>query len=558
MKILRLVLILACLSAMAETLWAAPHNETGTAAGMPTKLAVTCWGAAGRVSGSLHVLDTGNACVMLDCGAFFADSGDEGTPRQAEQLSASLPVDAAGIDALLLTHVHSDHCGRIPLLVNSGFQGPIITTRASSLLLDPMLGGAVRFDRQQVRTWSWSERSRSKALATGRHLTVHWRPCRYARSIAEDNLATFTGCGEKLESHLVGLDPRLQPHYCSACVQAEVDAILLHVRIAEYREPIRLAPGVRAGLLRAGHLPGSASVVIEVELDGRRLRILFSGDLGSELSPVLAGPQPASNVDAVFVEATYGATRRPPDIVQQRASFRRQVGEAIERGGVVWIPCFALDRTQRILHELHLAQQEGRLPESLPIYCPSPTAKAITAIYRENQRAGWFRDEVTSEPNAFAPREVLTTVPSYEKLPKPCIVISTSDITYTAWMRMLLRKLLPEPSTAVMLVGYCEPSGATGRLEAGVKELTIDGRATPVAARVHSFGCFSGHGDATDIDRWLGNIDPAAPIFLVHGGPEELQARASQLRQCGRKDVRTAERGVPVDLAAIVRGVREQ
>ncbi len=558
--VLRIAITFGLLCWSGAGLYAAvPPDVASGVTESPTKLVATCWGAAGCVSGSLHVLDTGNGQWMIDCGTIFPND-DEGeqddVQNPGEGSSSLLPVDATAINALLLTHAHADHCGRVPLLVNSGFQEPIITTAATRLLLDPMLGGAVRFDRQQVRDWKWSERSRSKAQTTGRRLTMHWRQCRYAQQIAEHNLATWAGSSEEMESHLGQLHPGLQVRYCSACVQAEVDGILRHVHTVEYRTPIPLASGVRAGLLDAGHLPGSASVIVEVELGGKRLRVLFSGDLGNELSSIFTGPRPVPNVDAVFVEATYGDTRRSPDIVAERGLFRQRIAEAVERKNVVWIPCFALDRTQRILYELHLAQQERQLPGSLPIYCPSPTANIITRIYDENRRTGWFREEVAGDANAFSPREVLTTIPSYEKLPKPCIIVSTSNMTYTAWMRALLRRLLPETSTTIALVGYCEPTSATGRLKAGARELSINGQITPVAAQVHFFGCFSGHGDATDIDRWLGNIAPSAPIFLVHGGPEELSTRADQLRELGRRSVHIPERGRPIDLIEAIRASR--
>ncbi len=542
---------------------AAPFEQGANAGEAPSKLVVTCWGAAGWVSGSLHLLDTGNGRWMIDCGTVFAEGPQtDGWERDEAQSGSEarftpIPVEAAGIDALLLTHAHADHCGRVPLLVNSGFSGPIIATQATFALLGPMLGNAVRFDLHQPRAWIWSDRSRANAQREGRRLTVHWQECGYATKIADRNRATLTATGEKLEEHLAGLVPPLKATFCRMCIKAEVDSIMGRVRTVEYREPIRLAPGVRAGLLDAGHIPGSASVMMEVELGGNRFRILFSGDLGSDLSPVLAGPSPAPNADAVFVEATYGAARRGPEVAGERDRFRRQVGEVVRRNGIAWIPCYALDRTQRILYELHLAQREELLPDTLPIYCASPTAKEITALYRDNRRAGWFRDAVAGDAEAFSPREVLTTIPSHAKLPKPCIVISTSDMVYTAWMQSLLRQLLPEASTAVLLVGYCDPRSAAGRLKAGARELSIDGQATPVAAAVHSFGCFSGHGDATDIDRWLGNIAPSAPIFLVHGAPEELSARADQLRELGRRSVHVPEPGRPIDLIEAIRAGRD-
>ncbi|MDY0170093.1 MAG: MBL fold metallo-hydrolase, partial [Thermoguttaceae bacterium] len=276
--------------------------------GPPTKLVATCWGAAGRVSGSLHVLDTGNGRWMIDCGAVFPDGEGDAAQREAERLSARLPIDAAAVDTLLLTHAHADHCGRVPLLVNSGFRGPIIATQATSLLLDPMLGSTVRHDRLQPRTWVWSERSLAGAQKSGRRLTVHWQACRYAGSIAESNLATQICSANELDERLRQFEPGVSPALCRACIKAEVDGILRRVYPIAYKEPVRLAPGVRAGLLDAGHIPGSASVVMEVELQGKRVRVLYSGDLGSDLSPVLAGPRPAPNADAVFIEATYGAT----------------------------------------------------------------------------------------------------------------------------------------------------------------------------------------------------------------------------------------------------------
>jgi metallo-beta-lactamase family protein len=275
---------------------------------------------------------------------------------------------------------------------------------------------------------------------------------------------------------------------------------------------------------------------------------LFSGDLGNTLSPLHPGPRPAPSCDAAFVETTYGTVHRGPSVERQRAEFRRAVAETVARGGVAWVPCFSLDRTQKIFYELHLAQQEKLLPETLPIYCPSPTAREVTALYNAHRQSGWFSPQIAADPLAFTPSEVHTTVPSAKRLPHPCIIVSTSDILLTEWMRRLLAGLLPERSNAVLLVSYQDPDGAGGLLDQGAAKLEIDGQTVPVRAKVQSFQCFTGHGDAADIDAWLADVPRSAAIVLVHGDREELDARAAQLRGQGRRRVIVARPGETINL----------
>lgn len=320
------------------------------------------------------------------------------------------------------------------------------------------------------------------------------------------------------------------------------------VRRWNYGAVIETAPGVRATFLDAGHIPGSASVLMEVTLGERMRRVLFSGDLGNGLSPLQPGPRPVPECDAAFIECTYGTVRREESVKRQRADFRRAVAEAVARGDVVWIPCFALDRTQKILYELHVAQREKLLPERLPIYCPSPTAKEVTAVYNEHRHDGWFGPEIAGDENAFAPNDVRGTVPSFQRLPRPCVILSTSDMLMAQWMRGLLVNLLPETLTSVFLVGYQDPGSAGDLLKQGVGEVEIDGGRVPVRAKVRAFQCFSGHGDSADIDAWLTNVSKQATLVLVHGGQEELKTRAEQLRRQGRGRIVIAKPGESLDL----------
>jgi metallo-beta-lactamase family protein len=510
-------------------------------------LTVASHGAARQVSGSLHVLDTGNARWMIDCGAFYAEEGGEEAAREPAS-AAELPTGATSVAALFLTHAHTDHLGRVPQLIDAGFAGPIYLTAATATLADPMLRAQIRFDEQTRRDWVWSRSARERCERQRKSLWVHWRGCKLREPIAADDAASASTTGEQLRRQFAAESPRLKIALCEACLDDHVAAIARQFRPLKYDEPKTLAAGVRVRLLDAGHVPGSASVMFEVEVGQRTWRVVFSGDLGHGGTSLFAGPQPAPPADAAIIEATYGPLRRAAAVAEQRRVFREAVAAGVRDGGVAWIPAFALDRTQKVLYELRLAQQENLLPESLPIYCPSPTAKEITRLYRAHQNDGWFYRQVAADAAAFAPREVRTTVPAPSRLPRPCILVSTSDITRTEWMRRMLRELLPDRNVAMLLVSYHAADSAAGRLKAGAKELQIDDRPTPVRARVLDFPCFSGHGDAGDVDRWLANLDRTAAVVLVHGSPEQLAARADELRRGGRQRVVVAQPGKPVDL----------
>ncbi len=522
----------------------------------PSRLIGVSHGAAGQVSGSLHVLDTGNGRWMVDCGATIEKDKKSDAEREHERgyeessgIPQTLPSGLESVDAVFLTHAHTDHLGRLPLLVARGFRGPIYMTEATFALAVPMLHAELRYDRTARRDWTWSREHRLRAEAGGKSLWVHWRECKYCKEIPEASVERATASLRELSDRLAGRSPKMKVTACDECVREEAAAVLHNAKTVRYSDAFDVAPGVRATFLDAGHIPGSASVLFEVAFGEKKRRVLFSGDVGNGLSPLLPPPRPAPAVDVVYVESTYGPIHRKASVRGEPVQFRRAVGETIGRGGVAWIPCFSMDRTQKILYELHLAQQEKLLPERLPIYCPSPTAKAVTALYREHrQDAGWFTPAVAADADAFSPHEVRGTVPSSRRLPRPCVIIGTSDLLGAEWMRRLMSDLLPEPLTGVFLVGYQDPGAVGERLLHGAVELRIDGQTVRVRAKIESFSCFSGHGDAADIDAWLANVPKEAAVVLVHGDPAPLADRAEQLRLQGRRRVVIAEPGKPIEL----------
>mgnify|MGYP000867220427 CR=1 FL=1 len=542
MKALRTLLLILLLSLV-------PHLVAG---GAPSRLTVTSYGAAGQVSGSLHILDTGDGRWMIDCGAVIDKKTAPSSARDAGSidehfLPQTLPAGVEKVDALLLTHAHVDHLGRLPLLASKGFSGPIFATEATATLAVPMLRIIVRRDLAISRDWAWSPERRLQSESSKKSLWVHWRLCKYRQAINDGDQEHAKCSLESLKKRFQEAATPVKVVPCEECIQSEVDALLRYVKTVKYNDPHRLATDVYVTFLDAGHIPGSASLLFEVDGPGSSRRIIFSGDLGNGLSPLAFLPPPAPPADVIFVEATYGNITRDPVVQQQRQQFRRNIGQSVAKQGVTWIPCYSLDRTQKILYELHLAQRERLIPESLPIYCPSPTAKEVTELYRKNRPLGWFPPAIAKDCDAFFPREVRGTVPSAKRLPCPCIIISSSDLTAVPWMRRLLTAVLPEKTTGIFLVGYQDSETSGERLLQGARSLDIDGQKVPIAATVSSYSCFSGHGDASDIDRWLIKMPKTSTVVLVHGDHADLETRARQLR-ARFQHVLVARAGATIDL----------
>ena len=524
--------------------------ETTPAMAAPSKLVAVSHGAAGRVSGSFHELDTGNARWLIDCGVIFDEETVPGRMVDAATVRSptEFPSTALAAKALFITHAHADHLGRVPLLVHNGFSAPIYATSATKTLAEVVFESGIRYESSYPRHWTWSKRAKHAAQESRKAFAVHWRDCRGKQAIAAADRDETDATTQQIQDRFHDQKPRVKISLCQDCVREELATLMRPFHTLPYDTPVEVGPGVKATFLNAGHIPGSASVLLEVEVGGRTRRVLYSGDLGNDLSPLFPGPKPAPNVDAVFTETTYGAANRGPEVARQQAEFRKALGDVAGRGGVVWIPAFALDRTQKVLYEIHLAQKEKLLPESLAIYCSSPTARAITDVYREHQKDGWFSAEVAGDRDAWSPRTVRAMVPSYSSLPRPCIVLSTTDLSRIPWMARLAADLLADKSNACFTVGYSDPESAQGRLKLGAEELIINGREVRVRAATRSFACFTGHGSADDIDRWLNPISRQATVVLIHGDPRSLKERAEQLRGRGWTRVVVAEAEQSIDL----------
>ncbi len=461
---------------------------------------LTSFGAAGEVTGSCHRLRLEGGTTLIDCGAF------QGGAAQEARNAAPFPFDPAEIDAVLLTHAHLDHVGRLPTLVRSGFRGEVVAPPGARAVAETILRDAAKLAAED-----------------------HARELRKARR---------SGHEDRVRPPPFGDD--------------EVDAVLARLREVPYDRPFDL-PGARATLRRAGHVLGSAWLAVDPD-DGSG-RLVFSGDLGPFEGPLHPGPDPLDGARFVLCEGTYG-DRDHRDLAATRAEFADVVGRACAAGGRVLIPAFALGRAQTILAELARLQRSGALPV-VPVVLDSPMAARLTQAYRSHPDAFLpaLRDRLEAGDDPFAPPAFEATASaeasrSLNDREGPLIVIAGSGMMTGGRIVHHLRHHLWKADTRLLVTGF-QAYGSLGRtLVDGARRIRLFGESVVVRASVHTVGGFSAHAGRSDLTAWLDGA-PDATVRLVHGEPKTLRAFAAHLkdhaRAAGRgRDVRPSVEGRPL------------
>jgi metallo-beta-lactamase family protein len=440
-------------------------------------------GAAGTVTGSRYLLDTGRARILVDAGLF------QGAKPLRERNWAPWPVPPGSIDAAVLTHAHVDHTGALPLLVREGFRGTIHCTAATRDLLGLLLPDSGRLQEEEARFAN--KKGSSKHAPNARPL--------YS------------------EADAVAVLPRLSP--------------------VPYRTPRAVAPGVTVAFHRAGHILGSASVEVTVE-GSPPLRLLFSGDLGRYDAPILPDPDPGEPVDALLVESTYGGKRHPEG--SPADALRDEVRRAEAQGGALLVPAFAIGRTQELLFTLKQLEDAKAIP-ALPVYVDSPMAVDATPLYlahREDHDDEMARRLAAGEEPLRPARLAFARSPEQSKalndVKGPCVILSASGMATGGRILHHLARRLPDPRTTVLLVGFQAAGTRGARLQEGARTVRIFGEEVPVNARVASLSGFSAHADEAELSRWLASF-PAPPrrTFLVHGEPTALAAARARMDRLG-------------------------
>jgi len=482
---------------------------------------VTFYGAAQQVGGSCALVENGRVRLMVDCGTFY---GDEAGP-DGKGGNDGFGFDVATVDALFVTHAHADHAGRVPQLVRSGFRGDIYMTEPTRALLEIAWGSQALYDDSYSRSWRWSSKQR-KSLDR-----VHWRKeCQWAQKISDANLEEFKGRYSEMRQRL----PRMTG--CKSCAEIDTAECMNRIKTVQYDSEIALG-GYKVVFRPVEHLPGSAAIYFD---DGTA-SFAFSGDLGTARSRTANPIRPSTKVDAVFVECTYGDKSKgdSDNGAKEYGRFAGVVTNALARGGTVWVPAFAMDRTQRVMLELVRC---GATPKAL--YSLSPSGNAMTGLYVENPQ--WFPEGLSPIWGKFAEtyKAARKTWSQGKKAPRgPAVLLTTSGMMDAGYSYEMLGSLLPDTNVVVCIVGYQSPGTPGAQLKAGAKEVVLkDGSKVPVRAAVESFDCFSGHGDARENDKWLGE-NLKSRIFLIHGDADALKERKAGLEKRYGADVTIVEKG---------------
>ena len=438
--------------------------------------------AGGEVTGSAYYVQTDRAAVLVDCGQF------QGT-RKSETLNRWLPPSRVKLDAVLITHAHLDHTGRLPILAQRGHRMPVYATEATIELTALILR-----DSAHILAADAEHKNRRRARA--------------------------------------GEAP-VPPLYTPEDAEAAIDLL----RPVPYQQPVEIAPGIQAIWAEAGHMLGSASIQLIVEEGGRRKKIVFSGDLGPKSAPILRTYEPFHEADAVFMESTYGSRDHRP-FAQTVEEFVTIVRDAIASGGKMLVPTFAVGRAQLIAGLLGwmFRNQKAR---PFPIFLDSPMAIQALEIYAKHREL--FDDEalkfIQERPllEDLRTMKLCVTAEDSKQIndqPGPCLVMAGAGMCNAGRILHHFKANLWKPETHVLIVGY-QAAGTLGRqLVDGAETVKIFGEKIAVKANVHTMGGFSAHAGQTDLLAWLAAIAPSKPrVVLTHGETEARLGLEAQVRQ---------------------------
>lgn len=465
---------------------------------------VQFWGAAREVTGSMHLVDTDRGRLLLDCGLY------QGHRHQAFERNRDLPFDAGSIGAVVLSHAHLDHAGNLPSLVRSGFRGRIWTTAATADLCRHMLMDSAHI---QVSDVEYVNRRRKRQ---GRRL----------------------------------FEPLYTPE--------DVEATLERFRSVAYGQPFEPVKGTQVQLVDAGHILGSATVVLDLSGGGRERRLVFSGDIGRRGLPILRDPVRPDGADLVIMESTYG------DRLHEEASHAKRVLSECaaivqESEGMLIIPAFALGRTQEVVYRLNQLWEAGEL-RRLPIWVDSPLATNVTDVFRRHPEC-WdaemlqtLEHDSDNDPLGFETLRYTRDVSESKALNEragPGVIIAASGMCEAGRVLHHLRNHATKPGSVVLFVGYQAEHTLGRRILDGMNPVRIYGEEVTIRAEIRRADAYSAHADRKELLAWADSVRDRGRVerfFLVHGEPDAQKALARGLQKRGAAAVEMPARGETFEL----------
>lgn len=457
-------------------------------------------GAAGEVTGSCHLLEVAGRRVLLDCGLI------QGSYESEQRNRDPFPFDPAAIDAVVLSHAHIDHSGRIPLLVKAGYEGPIYAQTATRELCHIMLWDAAYLNEKETL---WDNRKRERR-------------------------------GQ----------PLLKPLY----MREDVQAAMAQYKSVPYGRVREILPGLKIRFRDAGHILGSAIVEVWGSEQGQTRKLVFSGDLGPDGAPILRDPAIIADADLVVMESTYGDRRHrsTEDTLQELSEIFR---EASRSHGNILIPAFAVGRSQNLIYYMGKHYQDWGL-EGWHIFLDSPMAIRATGVYARHSseydreaRELWAQRPLGEIlPNLRFTRTSQQSM-GINKVHSGAIIMAGSGMCEGGRIKHHLKNNLWRKGCHVIMVGF-QARGTTGRaLVDGAESIRLWGEEIRVQAKIHTVGGLSAHADQEDLVNWYGHFDTAPPLWLVHGEPEAQQALQNAVaKRFPGRNVQIAGRGQKISL----------
>lgn len=462
---------------------------------------LTFWGAARTVTGSMHLLEVNDHRILLDCGLF------QGRRQQSYERNLNFPFDPAALDAVILSHAHIDHSGNLPNLVKRGYKNSIWSTPATRDLSVAMLQDSGHIQQQDAEYVN--------------------------RKRARDGL------------------PPIEPLYTR---RDAVEAVRQFITVG-YRRPFAVAPGVSCQFLDAGHILGSAIVVLDIAEGEQTRRLVFSGDLGRPGMAIINDREEVAEADFLIMESTYGSRRHESrDEAQQ--NLRRVVNDTYKRRGKVIIPAFAVGRTQELVYNLHMLSESQKIP-TVPIYVDSPLAVDVTEIFRTHPEC--YDSEILElmeqrrDPFGFRSLHYIRDAEDSKALNflrESAVIISASGMCESGRILHHLKNNIEDVDNTVLFSGFQAEHTLGRRIADGNRRVRIFGEEYDVRARVETINGYSAHADSEELLDWVRAFDRTRlqRVFLVHGEPDAAMALSGQLYRLDVRNVEIPERGQSFDL----------